>query len=186
VRKALRSSLTNLKKTYVSLLDLQFPELGQLLELDGVGIRALLALAPTPAAIARMRLSTLQKNWMLRPKAAQLKTLAGDSMAHPELAQATAPALRALLHALSAMEERLRALDKQIAHLASTTLDQKTRALLETLPGFGPINVAKILAWLPKEILHSGSNRKVSARLQAFMGNDPRLRQRASGKDTPK
>src|SRR5947199_187662 len=32
VRKALRSSLTNLKKTYVSLLDLQFPELGQLLE----------------------------------------------------------------------------------------------------------------------------------------------------------
>src|SRR5207248_6076926 len=31
VRKALRSSLTNLKKTYVSLLDLQFPELGQLL-----------------------------------------------------------------------------------------------------------------------------------------------------------
>ena len=84
------------------------------------------------------------------------------------------------------MEERLRALDKQIAHLASTTLDQKTRALLETLPGFGPINVAKILAWLPKEILHSGSNRKVSARLQAFMGNDPRLRQRASGKDTPK
>jgi transposase len=177
VRKALRSSLTNLKKTYVSLLDLQFPELGQLLELDGVGIRALLALAPTPAAIARMRLSTLQKNWMLRPKAAQLKTLAGDSIAHPELAQATAPALRALLHALSAMEERLRALDKQIAHLASTTLDQKTRALLETLPGFGPINVAKILAWLPKEILHSGSNRKVSARLQAFMGNDPRLRQ---------
>ena len=62
VRKALRSSLTNLKKTYVSLLDLQFPELGQLLELDGVGIRQLLAVAPTPAAIARMPLSTLQKN----------------------------------------------------------------------------------------------------------------------------
>ncbi len=177
VRKALRSSLTNLKKTYVSLLDLQFPELGQLLELDGVGIRQLLAVAPTPAAIARMPLSTLQKNWMLRPKAVQLKTLARDSIAHPELAQATAPALRALLHSLSAMEERLRALDKQIAHLASTTLDQKTRTLLETLPGFGPINVAKILAWLPNEILHSGSNRKVAARLQAFMGNDPRLRQ---------
>ena len=101
VRKALRSSLTNLKKTYVSLLDLQFPELGQLLELDGVGIRQLLAVAPTPAAIARMPLSTLQKNWMLRPKAVQLKTLARDSIAHPELAQATAPALRALLHSLS-------------------------------------------------------------------------------------
>jgi transposase len=33
------------------------------------------------------------------------------------------------------------------------------------------------MAWLPTEILHSGSNRKVAARLQAFMGNDPRLRQ---------
>ena len=180
VRKALRSSLTKLKKTYVSLLDLQFPELGQLLELDGVGIRQLLAEAPTPAAIARIRLSTLQKNWMLRPKAAQLKTLAGDSIAHPELAAATAPALSVLLQTLSAMEERLRILDQQIAQLTSTSVDQKTRALLETLPGFGPINVAKILAWLPNEILLSGNNRKVSARLQAFMGNDPRLRE--SGK----
>ena len=48
VRKALRSSLTNLKKTYQSLLDLSFPELGQLLEVDGRGIRALLLKAPTP------------------------------------------------------------------------------------------------------------------------------------------
>jgi transposase len=48
VRKALRSNLTNLKKSYQSLLDLSFPELGRLLELDGVGIRQLLAEAPTP------------------------------------------------------------------------------------------------------------------------------------------
>ena len=186
VRKALRSSLTNLKKTYISLLDLHFPELGQLLELDGVGIRALLAEAPTPAAIARMRLSTLQKNWMLRPKAAKLKTVARDSIADPELAAATAPALKTLLQTLSAMEERLRILDQQIAQLASSSVDQKTRALVETLPGFGPINVAKILAWLPNEILHSGSNRKVSARLQAFMGNDPRLRQSGQWKGITK
>ena len=78
------------------------------------------------------------------------------------------------------MEERLRILDQQIAQLTSTSVDQKTRALLETLPGFGPINGAKILAGLPNEILLSGNNRKVSARLQAFMDNDPRLRQ--SGK----
>jgi hypothetical protein len=51
VRKALRTSLTNLKKTYHSLMDLSFPELGHLLELDGVGIRKLLSQAPTPAAI---------------------------------------------------------------------------------------------------------------------------------------
>jgi Transposase. len=76
VRKALRRSLSNLKKTYQSLLDVSFPELGGLLQLDGVGIRALLAQTPTPAAIARKRLCTLQNNWMLRSKAAALKTLA--------------------------------------------------------------------------------------------------------------
>lgn len=83
VRKALRTSLTNLKKTYVSLLDLSFPELGQLLEVDGSGIRALLQEAPTPQAIAQKRLRTLEKDWKLRPKAARLKALATDSLADP-------------------------------------------------------------------------------------------------------
>ena len=54
VRHALRSALTNLKKTYQSLVDLSFPELSGLLALDGAGIRELLAKAPTPAAIARI------------------------------------------------------------------------------------------------------------------------------------
>lgn len=177
VRKALRSSLTNLKKTYQSLMDLSFPELGQLLQLDATGIRQLLSEAPTPAAIARKRLASLQKNWMLRPNAIPLKTLAAHSIADPQLAQASAPALQTLLQTLSTMEERLRSLDQEIASRSASFSDQKTKALLETLPGFGPINVAKVLAWLPHEILHSGNNRKVAARLQAFIGNDPRVRQ---------
>src|ERR1700726_1500263 len=91
VRKAVRKSLSNLKKSYRSVLDVSFPELGGLLEIDGVGIRQLLAQAPTPAAIARVRRSTLEKNWMLRPKAAALKKLAAESMADPELAAASSP-----------------------------------------------------------------------------------------------
>src|ERR1035437_9997510 len=177
VRKALRSALTNLKKTYQSLLDLSFPELGGLLELDGVGIRELLSQASTPAAIARMRLSTLQKNWMLRPKAAALKTLAADSIADPELAAASAARLVGMLSGLAALEAQLRRVDQQIEQITRASVDPKTKALLETIPGLGPINAAKILAWLPTQILHTGSNRKVAARLQAFMGNDPRLRQ---------
>ena len=177
VRKALRSALTNLKKTYQSLMDLSFPELGGLLQLDGVGIRQLLIQAPTPAAIAGKRLCTLEKNWMVRPKAAALKALAADSMADPDLAAASGPALVALLQSVAAMEARLHTLDQQIAKLACTSVDPQTKALIETIPGFGPVNAAKTLAWLPTEILHSGSNRKVAARLQAFMGNDPRLRQ---------
>jgi transposase len=177
VRKALRSSLTNLKKTYQSLLDLSFPELGCLLELDGVGIRQLLIQAPTPAAIAGKRLSTLKNNWMLRNKAAALKTVAADSLADPELASASAPALVALLQTIATLESRLKLLDQQIQQLVRSKVDPQTKALIETIPGFGPLNVAKVLAWLPTEILRSGSNRKAAARLQAFMGNDPRLRQ---------
>ena len=186
VRKALRNALTNLKKTYQSVLELSFPELGTLLEVDGVGIRALLGQAPTPAAIARVRLSTLEKNWMLRPKAAALKALAADSLADRELSAASAPALQAILQALGAMEARLRSLDQQIETLAGQSVDPKTKALVESMPGFGPTTAAKVLAYLPSALLHSGSNRKVAARLQAFMGNDPRLKESGQWKGQTK
>jgi transposase len=177
VRKALRNALTNLKKTYQSVLELSFPELGAFLEVDGVGIRALLGQAPTPAAIARVRLSTLEKNWMLRPKAAKLKALAADSLADRELAAASAPALQAILQGLGAMEARLRDVDQQIETLTGQSVDPHSKALVESMPGFGPTIAAKVLAYLPDAILHFGSNRKVAARLQAFMGNEPRLQE---------
>ena len=75
------------------------------------------------------------------------------------------------------MEARLRELDRQIEALTSQSVDPQTKALVETIPGFGALNAAKLLAFLPDQILQTGSNRKVAARLQAFMGNDPRLRQ---------
>lgn len=186
VRKAVRKSLSNLKKSYRSLLDVSFPELGGLLEIDGVGIRQLLEKAPTPAAIAKMRRSTLEKNWMLRPKAAALKKLAATSVADPELAQASAPALTAMIQSIAAMEARLNELDREIETLALQSVDGQSKALLETLPGFGPISAHKVLAFLPNEILHTGSNRKAAARLQAFMGNDPRLRQSGQWKGQTK
>jgi transposase len=177
VRHALRRSLTNCKKTYRSLLDLSFPELEGLLQIDGIGIRQLLSQAPTPALIARKRLATLQKNWMLRPKAKALKALAASSIADPDLAAASAPALQAVLAALAETEARLRALDRAIAQLTATAIDPKQRQLIETIPGFGPLIAAQVFSWLPTEILVSDSRRKAAARLQAFMGNDPRLKQ---------
>jgi transposase len=177
VRKALRRALTNLKKTYKSLLDLSFPELEHLLQVDGVGIRQLLLRAPTPNAIAKMRRSTLEKNWMLRPKAAALKTLAAQSMADPQIAQASAPALINILQLIESVEKRLVRLDQQIAQLTLQTFDPQTNALVQSIPGFGSVASAKVLAFLPTDILSSGSNRTAAARLQAFMGNDPRLQQ---------
>ena len=176
VRKAVRTSLTNLKKTYLNLLEVSFPELSTLMQPDGVGLRALLRQAPTPAEIARKRLATLQQNWMLRPKAAQLKALAADSIADPALASASAPALRALLHTLDDLEERLAQLDREIEERARQA-DPARHALLQTLPGFGPTLAAKVIAYLPEELLRAGSHRTAATRLQAFMGNDPRLHQ---------
>ena len=177
VRQSCRHALTNLKKTYGSLLDLIFPELGELLEKDGVGIRALLQKAPTPQAIARLRLATLEKDWKLRPKARALKALATDSIADPDLAAASAPALVALLQSMAELETRLRALDRQIEQLALQAADPARHQLLQTLPGFGPITAAKLIAYLPEEVLQAGSNRTAATRLQAFMGNDPRLKE---------
>lgn len=176
VRQSWRHALTNLKKTYGSLLDLVFPELGQLLEIDGVGIRALLQKAPTPQAIARRRLATLEQDWRLRPKAAQLKALAADSIADPDLAAASAPALVALLQSIADLEARLLALDRQIEQLAQASAPARHQ-LIQTLPGFGPIIAAKVIAYLPEELFQAGNNRTAATRLQAFMGNDPRLKE---------
>ncbi len=57
---------------------------------------------------------------------------------------------------------------------------------MESIPGFGPTAAAKVLAYLPSEILHSGNDRKVAARLQAFMGNDPRLQESGQWKGQTK
>ena len=154
--------------------------------MDGGGVRALLAQTPTPGAIARQRLSTLEKDWRLRPKAAALQSLARDSMADPELSAASAPALHAILQTVREMEARLRALDQQIDALAAQVIDPQAKALLQTIPGFGPTTAGKVLAYLPSEVLHSGSNRKVAARLQAFMGKDPRLKQSGQWKGQTK
>ncbi len=177
VRKALRSALTNLKKTYGSLLELSFPELDRLLEIDGAGIRALLAEAPTPQAIARKRLGTLRKDWRLRGKAAELHALAADSIADRDLAEANAPALQAMLQSLAAVEAQLQTVDQQIDRLTTQSIDPKHQELIQTIPGFGPIIGARVLAYLPAELLASGSRRTAAIRLQAFMGNDPRLQQ---------
>jgi transposase len=184
--QSVRKALTNLKKTYRTLLDVSFPELGDLLQIDGVGIRQVLSQAPTPSAIARMRRCALERNWMVRPKAAALKTLAADSMADPELAAASAPALEAILQSMAAMEARLRELDRQIQTLALQSVDPRSQALLETIPGFGPINARKMLALLPSEILHAGSIPKRPLDSRPLWATTRGCVKAANGKVTPK
>lgn len=43
--------------------------------------------------------------------------------------------------------------------------------------GKHPVVAAGVLAYLPEELLQAGNRRTAATRLQAFMGNDPRLQQ---------
>jgi transposase len=112
--------------------------------------------------------------------------IAWMTIADPDLSAASAPALQSILQALSEMEARLRALDTQIETLSAQNVDPQTQALVKTIPGFGPTIAAKVLAYLPHQILHAGSRRQAAARLQAFMGNDPRLQESGQWKGQSK
>ena len=78
---------------------------------------------------------------------------------------------------MAALEARLLALDRQIEQLALQAADPIRHQLIQAFPGVGPITAAKLIAYLPEELLQAGSNRTAATRLQAFMGNDPRLKE---------
>lgn len=78
---------------------------------------------------------------------------------------------------MAELETRFLALDRQIEQLALQAADPLRHQLIQTLPGFGPITAAKLIAYLPEELLQAGSNRTAATRLQAFLGNDPRLKE---------
>jgi transposase len=114
---------------------------------------------------------------MLRPKAAALKELAAHSLADPDLAAANAPALQAILRSLSALEGQLQEIEDQIQQTLRQHIAPETIALVESMPGFASLSTGKVLACLPADLLAHGSNRAAATRLQALMGNDPRIRQ---------
>jgi transposase len=51
------------------------------------------------------------------------------------------------------METRLRELDRQIEALTSQSVDPQTKALVESIPGFGALNAAKLLAFFARRNL---------------------------------
>ena len=178
VRKAVRTALTKLKKTSTSLLDLSFPELGKLMQLDGAG------LARPPPGRRPLRPPSLanasppsSETGGCAPRPRNAKRSRPTPFADPDLAAASAPALRGLLHAIAELENRLAQLDRQIEQLALQAAAPARQRAHPERPRLWPATAAKLVAYLPEELLQSGSNRTAATRLQAFMGNDPRLKQ---------
>lgn len=170
-RARLRTTLTNLKKSLHSHLELVFPALlATKLDPASARVAAILAVAPTAGT------------WRVLP-AAERRKLAGDksqtldqtcatTLADETLATACAPAMHALLAAQQALILQLDACDAQIA----PRLPVERVALIRSLPGFGERTAAVLAAYLPSSFDGWGRPKQITARLQAYVGMDPRLR----------
>jgi transposase len=174
-RRTLRTTLTNLKKSVRSHLELVFPALLQAgIEADTARASRILAAAPTAGAWRALPAAEREK--LAGAKQADLDHACADTLADEPLAQACVPALRALRAAEQALAAQLRDCDDEIA----PRLPADRVALITSLPGFGERTAAVLATYLPASFEGWGPHKRIVARLQALFGCDPRLRQ--SGK----
>ena len=174
-RRTLRTTLTNLKKSCRSHLELVFPALLQAnIGADSVRAAKILAQAPTAGAWRALPEPARQK--LAGDKQAALDQACAATLTDEALAQACVPALRALLHTQQAMADQLHECDQEI----TPRLPGERVALIASLPGFGVRTAAVMATYLPPSFEGWGARKKIAARVQALFGCDPRRRQ--SGK----
>jgi transposase len=178
-RAKLRETLTNLKKSLKSQLELVFPALLRAkIGVDTARAAAILAKAPT--AGAWRALPEAERKKLAGERQTALDQTCAETLADEALAQACVPAVRSLLHAQQAIAEQLDACDQEI----TPRLPGERVALIASIPGFGERTAAVMGTYLPASFEGWGARKKIAARLQALFGCDPRLRQ--SGKWTGK
>lgn len=174
-RRHLRRALTNLKKSLQSQLELVFPAL--LAAKIGPGTaRAAAILAQAPTAGAWRALSEAARQKLAGDHRAALDQACAETLADETLAQACAPAVRALLQAQQAMADQLHDCDQAI----TPRLPAERVALIASIPGFGERTAAVMATYLPANFAGWGPRKQIAARVQALFGCDPRLRR--SGK----
>jgi transposase len=133
------------------LVDIGFPELAEVWD-DPTCMSALAVLrrAPTARAVARMSVEKLAQ--LKRPgnggraigpaKAAELKRLAQDSVATPELETQVGFEMRLLIGQYDLLEQQIREADRRVAAL----LDGDVAARLLSIPGVGASTVGTLIA----------------------------------------
>lgn len=178
-RRQLRRTLTNLKKSLKSHLELVFPAL-LAAQIGADTARAAAILEAAPTAGAWRALPELERKKLARDKQAALDQACTETLADEALARACVPALRALLHAQQAMADQLHACDEDLKPL----VPRARVALISSLPGFGERTATVMATYLPPSFEGWGPRKKIVARVQALFGCDPRLR--SSGKWTGK
>ena len=171
-RRKLRATLTNLKKSVHSHLELVFPALLQA-QIGADTARASRILAAAPTAGTWCALPAAEREKLAGVKQAALDHACADTLADETLAHACVPALRALLAAEHALAAQLRDCDDEIA----PRLPAERVALITSLPGCGERTAAVLATYLPASFASWGPRKKIVARVQALFGLDPRLRE---------
>jgi transposase len=134
----------------IRLVDLGFPELGELFDDPTCRTaREVLRIAPTARAATRRRTATLAnanagsgRRRLGVTKAERLQAAAADSIAVPELDAEVAFEVGLLLDQYDLLERQIEAADRRVAGL----LDGETARRLRTIPGVGPSIAATLLA----------------------------------------
>jgi len=67
-----------------------------------------------------------------------------------------------------------------------TVVSPAQLALARTVPGIGEKTAVTVLGHLPSDWVNWGGRKKTAAKLQALMGNDPRLRQSGQWEGCPR
>ena len=181
-RQALRNQCTNLLKSAGDLLDWVFPECKQVgLGLTNRGFRQLLLKAPTPGRIAKLPLESLHE--AVGGKAEELRRAAGNSLTPESMARASSTALVEMLESIEAVHQKITNFDHAIDQAVRKFKEgEKGRRLIGSLPGFGKVTTAVIVAFLPEDFAQwvpgekGRCKKKLAAKLQAHFGFDPRLR----------
>ncbi|HEX8919754.1 MAG TPA: IS110 family transposase, partial [Chloroflexota bacterium] len=174
-RGTLRRTLTNVKKALQSHLELVFPALlAAKIAADSVCAAKILQAAPT--AEAWLALPELQRRKLAARKTEALDLACRQTLADAAVSAACVPAVLTLLATMQSLVANLEDCDQRTNACQPTA---RVR-LIMSIPGFGERTATVMSTYLPESFEGWGKKKKITARLQALFGTDPRLR--SSGK----
>ena len=184
--KILRKSLTNIIKHTATTVHTLFPELDELgLSVNQVRVCRLLRQHPSPVRITALDLAELRT--YVGDKAVALKQAAAESFAIQAMGTTCEEGLLGmLLDTMEHLKEQLKQMNRKIDQLLVPCAGTETIRLVRTIPGFGAKTTPAILAFIPPEHLQWGSKKKITRKLQAHFGADPRIKQSGRWKGTTK
>lgn len=178
VRTKQRLLLTNTLKSAADLLRTMLPEVPDLKLAETRSLARLFLHIDTLARLQRMHLSSLQM--YACGKADALFAALRQPLSAAAVFDALLPALQAHLRLIESLRDQQHQLLAEIRAAVLAARRSEDVRLIQTIPGYGPKIAPAIVACLPEDLHTWGAKQKVSRKLQAYFGCEPKLRE--SGK----